>query len=94
MSKHKIRPVDMSAPEGERRRRRQRGMVGGTPPAQLSHAQGSRGARWARDGARKLAAMEALRGDAADARLAEAEKRLLPDVFTEHVLARIREDNP
>lgn len=44
----------MSLPPEERGRRRQRGTVGGTPPAQMSHALGSRGARWRRDGERAL----------------------------------------
>jgi hypothetical protein len=58
MSKPVRKSVDMSAPPEERGRRREQGPVGGTPTAQMSRAQGSRGARWARDGARKFAATE------------------------------------
>lgn len=66
MSKHKVKnPADMSKLPEERGRRRQQGSVGGTPPAQMSHAQGSRGARWARDGENKFAATERLREDVA-----------------------------
>ena len=53
VSKHKVKnPVSMDVPAADRGRRRQAGPVGGTPPAQLSHAAGSRGARWTRDGER------------------------------------------
>lgn len=72
MSKHAKKGVDMSLPEKDRGRKRQRGLVGGTPPAQMSHASGSRAARWQRDGARKLAAMEDLHGSSA--RLAEPDE--------------------
>lgn len=66
MSRPKVkRPADMSKPPEERGRRRQQGPVGGTPPAQMSHALGSRGARWRRDGENKFAATEGLRADAA-----------------------------
>jgi hypothetical protein len=66
MSKHKVKnPVDMSKLPEERGRRRQQGSVGGTPPAQMSHAQGSRAARTRRDGERNFAATERLREDAA-----------------------------
>jgi len=65
VSRHKPKnPADMSLPPEQRGRRRQQGAVGGTPPAQLAHAQGSRGARWRRDGERKFAAAQAVHGDA------------------------------
>ncbi len=64
MSKPRRKSVDMSVPPEDRGRRREQGPVGGTPTAQMSRAQGSRGARWARDGARKFAATEHPREDA------------------------------
>jgi hypothetical protein len=63
MSKPKHKSVDMSLPEADRRRPRRNRMVA-TPPAQMSHAQGSRSSRWSRDGERKFEAERALRGDA------------------------------
>jgi len=62
MSKPRKKGVDMSLPPEDRHRRREQGPAVVTPPAQMSHAQGSRAARWTRDGARKLAAMEVLHG--------------------------------
>ena len=50
------RLADMSLPTEERgRRRRGRGKrVGGTPPAQMSHASGGKGARKRREGEKKM----------------------------------------
>ena len=50
------RVVDMSVPVDQRRRRRRQGTVGGTPPAQMSHASGRRAARWEREGRQRLEA--------------------------------------
>ena len=49
------RLADMSLPAEERGRRRGRGKrVGGTPPAQMSHASGGKGARRRREGEKKM----------------------------------------
>ena len=61
MSKPVKKGVNMSLPPEDRGRRRERGPVGGTPSAQLSHASGSRAARQRRDGERWLAAEQAVR---------------------------------
>lgn len=54
------RSADMSLPPEQRGRRRKQGSIGGTPPAQMSHASGPRAARQRKDGERRLAAEEHL----------------------------------
>ena len=49
--------ADMSLPAPLRRRRR-RGRLGGTPPAQMDHAMGPRARKHAREGEKRLAAQE------------------------------------
>jgi hypothetical protein len=63
VSKPVKKSVDMSLPPEKRQRPRKNRMVI-TPPAQLAHARGSRAARWRRDGERKFAASQLIRGDA------------------------------
>lgn len=53
-SKFGARPVDMSLPPQERKRKKSIKRIGGTPIAQLSHGLSSRGRRWARDGERRF----------------------------------------
>ena len=50
------RLVDMSLPPDQRGRRRQQGSIGGTPPAQMSHANSARARQLLREGERWLAA--------------------------------------
>jgi hypothetical protein len=48
------RLADMSLPPEERGRRRRGKRVGGTPPAQMSHACGAKGRKRQREGEKKM----------------------------------------
>ena len=64
MSKHRPKPADMSLPPGQRKRKRKQQVIGGTPPAQLSHGSDPRSRRSARRGERWLETERRLREDA------------------------------
>ena len=65
MSKHLPKPADMSLPPEQRKRKRKQQVIGGTPPAQLSHGSGPRGRRAVRRGERWLETERRLREGAA-----------------------------
>lgn len=89
MSKKRAKPVDMSVPPEERQRKR-RNRMGGTPPAQVSHARGGRHARWRRDGEHRFEAERRLREDAA--RFAGEVAELDPAALADRVMKAVRED--
>lgn len=80
----------MSLPPEERHRKRRQQVIGGTPPAQMDHASGSRAGRKhkPRDGGKWLAAQEHLYRDAAV--FADEIAELDEDGFTSRTLDRIR----
>jgi hypothetical protein len=79
----------MSLPPDQRGRKRRQGPVGGTPPAQMGHANNPRARRQARDGQRRLEAERLLREDAA--RYREGFPELDTEAALERIMGRIRE---
>ena len=79
----------MSLPPDQRGRRRQPGRIGGTPPAQLSHALGPKGTRQRRDGERRMETERRLREDAA--RFAEEFPELDEEAALSRIMARVQE---
>jgi hypothetical protein len=60
-SKNRGKPVDMSLPPDQRRRKRQANRVVATPPAQMDHGTSPRGRAQRRRGEKWLAVQEAAR---------------------------------